>query len=62
MEITVRLLENAMSFYLEEFKGRAGWSDGRGHFLIDGFPRKMDQALRFEEEVHAIYTGMSYPG
>jgi UMP-CMP kinase len=25
--------------------------DGKGKFLIDGFPRKMDQALKFEETV-----------
>jgi len=25
--------------------------DKRGKFLIDGFPRKMDQALKFEETV-----------
>ncbi|KAI9818219.1 MAG: bifunctional uridylate/adenylate kinase [Pycnora praestabilis] len=42
MEVTVQLLENAMG---EELKG------GKGKFLVDGFPRKMDQALRFEESV-----------
>ncbi|MCJ1459866.1 bifunctional uridylate/adenylate kinase [Mycoblastus sanguinarius] len=54
MEVTVQLLENAM---MEKDKGR-------GRFLIDGssssssaaafdnrFPRKMDQAIRFEEAV-----------
>ncbi|MCJ1471829.1 bifunctional uridylate/adenylate kinase [Lambiella insularis] len=44
MEITVQLLENAMTHDLKE-------KDGNGRFLIDGFPRKMDQALKFEETV-----------
>jgi UMP-CMP kinase len=63
MEVTVRLLENAMK---EHLKG----GNGEGRFLIDGglqlsvvsshqlthlpltgFPRKMDQALGFEESV-----------
>jgi UMP-CMP kinase len=43
MEITVKLLENAM-------RAKMG-SDGRGKFLIDGFPRKMDQAVFFEQSV-----------
>lgn len=42
MEVTVKLLENAM---------HAKISDGRGRFLIDGFPRKMDQAAFFESSV-----------
>jgi UMP-CMP kinase len=42
MEVTVKLLENAM---------HAKLSDGRGRFLIDGFPRKMDQAAFFESSV-----------
>lgn len=44
MEVTVQLLENAMA----EVVARTG---GKGKFLIDGFPRKMDQAERFEETV-----------
>ena len=51
MEITVRLLENAMNDAIAERAGRDGWSGGRGRFLIDGFPRKMDQAVMFEEKV-----------
>ena len=32
--------------------GPAGvWDDGKGRFLIDGFPRKMDQALKYDEAV-----------
>ncbi|KAL9126065.1 MAG: hypothetical protein Q9217_004823 [Psora testacea] len=41
MEVTVQLLENA----IRDVRG------GQGRFLIDGFPRKMDQALKFEESV-----------
>ncbi|MCJ1435964.1 bifunctional uridylate/adenylate kinase [Xylographa pallens] len=44
MEITVQLLENAMNDDLTH-------KHGNGRFLIDGFPRKMDQALKFEESV-----------
>lgn len=45
MEVTVKLLENAMHAILSSSK------DGTGSFLIDGFPRKMDQAIFFEETV-----------
>lgn len=43
MEITVKLLENAM-------RAKLG-SRTTGKFLIDGFPRKMDQAIFFDESV-----------
>lgn len=45
MEVTVKLLENAMSEAMKS-KGTT-----KGRFLIDGFPRKMDQAEKFEETV-----------
>ncbi|GFP52513.1 hypothetical protein ACSS6W_003417 [Trichoderma asperelloides] len=45
MEVTIKLLENAMTAALRE-KGAT-----KGRFLIDGFPRKMDQAHKFEEAV-----------
>ncbi|KAL7798044.1 adenylate kinase domain-containing protein [Trichoderma ceciliae] len=45
MEVTIKLLENAMTATLRE-KGST-----KGRFLIDGFPRKMDQAHKFEEAV-----------
>lgn len=50
MEVTIKLLEAAM---LDACKTKSGlgWEDGKGRFLIDGFPRKMDQALKFEEDV-----------
>ena len=43
MEVTVKLIENAMHAKLD--------SSGKGRFLIDGFPRKMDQAVFFEQSV-----------
>ncbi|CAG8982907.1 hypothetical protein HYALB_00002924 [Hymenoscyphus albidus] len=45
MEVTVQLLENAMKEQVEND------GSGKGKFLIDGFPRQMDQALKFEETV-----------
>jgi UMP-CMP kinase len=46
MEVTVKLLENAMRAELDKKE-----SGARGRFLIDGFPRKMDQAIFFEDSV-----------
>ncbi|KAK4520947.1 uncharacterized protein ATC70_006831 [Mucor velutinosus] len=43
MEVTIALLEQAMKEAMKEGKG--------SRFLIDGFPRKMDQAIKFEEVV-----------
>lgn len=50
MEVTIKLLEAAMLDACKTKSG-SGWEDGKGRFLIDGFPRKMDQALKFEEDV-----------
>lgn len=47
MEITVALLSNAMTAILEKGENRSA----KPRFLIDGFPRKMDQARFFEETV-----------
>lgn len=44
MEVTVQLLENAMTDAISS-------SPSTNKFLIDGFPRKMDQAVKFEETV-----------
>lgn len=41
-EVTLKLLENAI---IENNK------KGKTRFLIDGFPRKMDQAISFEEQI-----------
>lgn len=51
MEVTIKLVENAMRAALQSRSGSSGWEAGKGRFLIDGFPRKMDQALKFEEDV-----------
>ncbi|EFX01614.1 uridylate kinase ura6 [Grosmannia clavigera kw1407] len=45
MEVTVKLLENAMKAYVAQNPDR------RRLFLVDGFPRKMDQAVAFESTV-----------
>ncbi|KAF7190354.1 Uridylate kinase [Pseudocercospora fuligena] len=42
-EVTIKLLENSMVSEIKE--------SGNRKFLIDGFPRKMDQAIKFEEIV-----------
>ena len=57
MEVTIKLLENAMKAALAEGRTGEGWADGKGRFLIDGFPRKMDQAQKFDEEVSCSSPG-----
>ncbi|KAK4688346.1 hypothetical protein P7C73_g1767, partial [Tremellales sp. Uapishka_1] len=42
--VTVKLLENAMTETFASPPSGEAWSSGRGRFLIDGFPREMDQA------------------
>lgn len=49
MEVTVQLLENAMTEVVSKTQETTGKKTGK--FLIDGFPRKMDQAVKFEETV-----------
>jgi len=44
MEVTIKLLENAMRAAMEEDKANS-------RFLIDGFPRQMDQAIKFDASV-----------
>ena len=51
MEVTVQLLENAMTEKLQQQKSDGGRKTKTARFLIDGFPRKMDQAVRFEQAV-----------
>ena len=50
MEVTIQLLENAMAAAVNP-SGSGDLKGKRGKFLIDGFPRKFDQAVRFEEAV-----------
>jgi len=42
MHVTIKLLENAI--------GQAA-AEGKFRFLVDGFPRQMDQAVKFDEDV-----------
>lgn len=58
MEVTIKLLENAMRAALNEGREGEGWKDGKGRFLVDGFPRKMDQALKFDEDVSFALRGV----
>ncbi|KJA27279.1 hypothetical protein HYPSUDRAFT_130998 [Hypholoma sublateritium FD-334 SS-4] len=53
MEVTIKLLDTAMraAIAARDAASAPGWGAGRGRFLIDGFPRKMDQALKFDETV-----------
>ncbi|KAK7752699.1 bifunctional uridylate/adenylate kinase [Diatrype stigma] len=50
MEVTVQLLENAMAAAIDP-SGAGDVRGKKGRFLIDGFPRKFDQAVKFEEAV-----------
>ncbi|KAI9271909.1 adenylate kinase-domain-containing protein [Phascolomyces articulosus] len=43
MEVTIALLEKSMQEAID--------TEGKKRFLVDGFPRKMDQAIKFEEVV-----------
>ena len=54
MQVTMKLLENAMQAILKERTTGDGWEDDCGRFLVDGFPRKMDQAIGFDEQVGII--------
>ncbi|KAI1200583.1 uridylate kinase [Nemania serpens] len=61
MEVTIALLENAMrdamsaststSTSATSTTSTTSTTTPRGKFLIDGFPRKFDQAVKFEEAV-----------
>ena len=54
MELIVKLLEIAIKAALQEGRSGEGWANGKGRFLVDGFPREMDQALKFDEDVRWI--------
>ncbi|KAI0889862.1 uridylate kinase [Annulohypoxylon maeteangense] len=47
MEVTIALLESSMRTILTS----SSPTNTKGKFLIDGFPRKLDQAHKFEEAV-----------
>lgn len=46
MEVTIALLSNAMQAAIDENPSKK-----EKRFLVDGFPRQMDQALKFDETV-----------
>ena len=48
LAVTIKLVEHAMRVALQPKSG-ASWVNGEGRFLIDGFPRGMGQALKFED-------------
>ncbi|ROW18377.1 hypothetical protein VPNG_00149 [Cytospora leucostoma] len=56
MEVTIALLENAIKATVEANPA----SRTAKRFLIDGFPRKLDQALKFEEDVGAARFVLFY--
>lgn len=62
-EVTVKLLQNAITDDLEKHKDKTeqGWGDGKGRFLVDGFPRQMDQAHIFDETVSTGVIHESQP-
>ncbi|GAA5988265.1 hypothetical protein JCM10908_002139 [Rhodotorula pacifica] len=58
MEVTIKLLENAMRAAMSSEAGegkeaneQSGATIPARRFLIDGFPRQMDQAVKFDESV-----------
>jgi len=53
MEVTISLLRNSIQNAIEQNTDSTaeGWGQGRGRFLIDGFPRKLDQSEKFEQSV-----------
>jgi UMP-CMP kinase len=54
MEVTIVLLENAMREAMSSSSSATSSTTakkGNNKFLIDGFPRKFDQAVKFEEAV-----------
>lgn len=62
MEVTIALLENAMNDTIASSSSGGGGGDKKkaSRFLIDGFPRKLDQALKFEESVCAAEFVLFY--
>jgi UMP-CMP kinase len=58
MEVTIKLIENAMNAAMGGGKSGDGWGNGRGRFLIDGFPRKMDQAVKFDETASTLFRSL----
>lgn len=64
MEVTIKLLENAMRAAMSSEAGQAKEAGAAGgnkaiparRFLVDGFPRQMDQAVKFDETVRIVLS------
>jgi UMP-CMP kinase len=56
MEVTIKLLEIAMKAAMDKSRSEDRWGNGHGRFLIDGFPRKMDQAVKFDETASRYFS------
>ena len=50
MQITIHLLKEAMKEKVKELASSVAASERRLIFLIDGFPREIDQGMSFEEK------------
>jgi adenylate kinase family enzyme len=61
MKVTIKLLENAMNAAMKGGNSGDGWGNGSGRFLIDGFPRKMDQAVKFDETASTLFHSQLAP-
>ena len=62
MEVTIKLLENAMRAAMSSEAGEGKEATKQAtiparRFLIDGFPRQMDQAIKFDESVSLLALG-----
>ncbi|KNZ53613.1 uncharacterized protein VP01_3188g3 [Puccinia sorghi] len=52
MHVTIKLLEKAI--------GQAA-AEGKSRFLVDGFPRQMDQAVKFDEDAEYPCSDIGFP-
>jgi adenylate kinase family enzyme len=50
-------LQNTPPKFQQDSPLAQAWQNGKGRFLIDGFPRKLDQAHKFDESVSSIRSG-----
>lgn len=58
MQITIHLLKEAMKAKVKELASLANSASDRALiFLIDGFPREIDQGMSFEEKVCVCVCG-----
>jgi UMP-CMP kinase len=65
MEVTIKLLENAMRAAMSSEAGEGKEATKQAtiparRFLIDGFPRQMDQAIKFDESVSRVASARPF--